>query len=104
MCHMNPQVMGMLYWTTTGLTESIRVRNETMWSPPNVVNLKKLWYEGLAEYVGKRTGGLIVPKTSIGTSRKMFMPNIIMIDFADDVKCKVIYELNLTAPDTFEKL
>jgi len=31
---------------------------------------------------------------------KAFMPNIVMIDFADEEKCKQIFELN-TIPVTF---
>jgi hypothetical protein len=29
-----------------------------------------------------------------GNVLKMFMPNIVMIDFADDDKCQYIYDLN----------
>jgi hypothetical protein len=31
---------------------------------------------------------------SSGGTLKMFMPNIVMIDFADDDKCQYIYDLN----------
>ena len=33
----------MMYWTTTGVFESIKKRNDKMWDTPNVAKLKQLW-------------------------------------------------------------
>ena len=90
-----PDVMGMMYWTTTGMFESIKKRNDKMWDSPNVVRLKKLWAQGLEEFVETRNP-LYVPSGSAATvsARKRYMPNIIMIDFADDAKCQQIHDLN----------
>jgi len=100
----HPDVMGMLYWTTTGLFESIGERNETMWTAPNVAKLKKLWKQGLQEYVWTRNPMDIRGGAAVGPNRKRYMPNIIMIDFADYDKCRVIYDLNTTSPETLALL
>jgi hypothetical protein len=96
--HGNPDVMGMMYWTTTGLRESIYTRNEKMWNAPNKAKLLALWGNGLGEAIEDA-----IPKNvnmrvySSGNVIKIFMPNMVMIDFADDDKCKTIFELNETA-------
>ena len=93
------EVMGMMYWTTTGLFESIRKRNEKMWSPPKVERLRRLWAQGLEEFI-EFTNPFSVPPGSpaVGPLRKRFMPNIVMIDFADDFKCQQIRDLNDLPP------
>ena len=99
------EVMGMMYWTTTGIFESIEERNDTMWDTPNVAKLKGLWAQGLAEYVYQRAP-LAIPEGSpaIGPVRKQRMPNIVMIDFADERKCAVIRGLNDLTPDQLATL
>jgi hypothetical protein len=94
----DPDVMGMMYWTTTGLNESIRKRNEGMWSPKNVNKLRALWENGLAESIESRIAKHVDP-TSYSSAQilKAFMPNIVMIDFADEYKCAQIYDLNRVA-------
>ena len=100
-----PEVMGMMYWTTTGVFESIEKRNDTMWETPNVAKLKRLWAQGLAEYV-YRENPLAIPEGSpaVGPVRKQRMPNIVMIDFADERKCAVIRGLNDLSPDQLARL
>ncbi len=100
-----PEVMGMMYWTTTGILESIDERNDAMWEAPNVRKLKGLWAQGLAEYVYQRNP-LALPEGSpaIGPVRKQKMPNIVMIDFADERKCAVIRGLNDLTPDQLAAL
>ena len=92
---LGPDVMGMMYWTTTGMFESIKKRNDKMWDPPNVARLRKLWAQGLEEFVWNRSP-MDVPSGSaaVGPVRKRYMPNIVMIDFADDAKCQQIRDLN----------
>jgi len=97
--HGNPQVMGMMYWTTTGLKESIYKRNKGMWTEPNKAKLRMLWHNGMGQAV--RDGAprnLNYDAVSSGAVIKAFMPNFIMIDFSDEEKCQTIYDLNLTPP------
>jgi hypothetical protein len=95
---MDPNVMGMMYWTTTGLLESIKDRNDVMWKATNVNAMRKLWSEGLAESIESRLPRNINMKSaSSGAVMKAFMPNIVMIDFADPEKCRIIYDLNSVA-------
>lgn len=97
----NPNVMGMMYWTTTGMNESIRDRNTGMWSAPNVARLKNMWDGGLNSAIMSRVNKYASIKGfGGGQVLKAFMPNIVMIDFADEEKCKHIFELN-TMPVTF---
>lgn len=93
-----PEVIGMMYWTTTGIFESIRQRNDTMWTKVKRDSLKKLWTNGLYESIQERMGAAFNGKVhSTGPMLKVFMPNVVMIDFADADKCKTIYDLNVVA-------
>lgn len=94
----DPQVMGMMYWTTTGLKESIFKRDEKMWSTPNQQKLKALWAGGMKLNYTDRLGGTDVQQPGHAQTLKAFMPNFVMIDFADPFKCKTIYELNEMSP------
>lgn len=94
----DPNVLGMMYWTTTGMIESIRKRNDTMWSVTNTDKLRRLWEAGLGEAIESRIARHIDPTNySSGPVLKAFMPNMIMVDFADDTKCHEIYDLNNVA-------
>lgn len=94
----NPDVIGMMYWTTTGLNESIQKRNDTMWSSKGVAKLEALWRAGLQESIESRVANHIDPLNYASAPLlKSFMPNIIMIDFADETKCQTIYDLNAIA-------
>lgn len=94
--------IGMMYWTTTGLFESIRERDASMWTSPNVTRMKKLWAQGMKEYYSgiQHHDVMNLPlsdrakSAAQGADRKKFMPNIVMVDFADQEKCKLIYDLN----------
>jgi hypothetical protein len=96
----NPQVMPMMYWTTTGIFESIENRNEEMWEPPNVQKMKNLWKSGAKEMVEYRNP-LTLPQGSplAGITRKRLIPNIVMMDFADPGKCQTIRDLNDMSPE-----
>ena len=97
-----PDTMGMMYWTSTGLTASIRERNDAMWASPNVSRLKKLWAQGMEDYyLGiQHHDTMNLPlserakQAAQGAERKKFIPNIVMVDFADQDKCQLIYDLN----------
>jgi hypothetical protein len=94
----DPNVMGMMYWTTTGILENIKKRNDTMWTANKQSALTKLWSNGLADSIESRLTKNIDPATgSAGGMLKTFIPNFVMIDFADAEKCKTIYDLNSVA-------
>ena len=94
----NPEVIGMMYWTTTGLIESIKKRDDGMWDAPNVSKMKALWGQGLGDFVDGRVRLPAANALATGQQRRSFFPNIVMIDFADDMKCQQIRDLNdLTA-------
>lgn len=94
----DPNVIGMMYWTTTGFLASIRDRNNTMWNGPHGAlppALKTLFKQGLKESIQSRIASSIDPTNYAGAQiLKVFMPNIVMIDFADADKCNKIYDLN----------
>ncbi len=94
-------VLGMMYWTTTGLTHSIASRNKKMWTSTNVKRLETLWAEGLEQAVGTQLELNKIKYMEYGERRRMkaFFPNIVMIDFADDSKCETIYGLNEAADE-----
>ena len=90
-------VLGMMYWTSTGLSSSIRVRNEqTMWAPTGVARMGQLFREGLEASISTQMQRDQVKVLEYGGKKRMkaYFPNIIMIDFADPNKCQTIYALN----------
>jgi hypothetical protein len=95
----NPLVMGMMYWTTTGLKRSIQKRNNTMWGPDNRPDgLTRLWSDGFGEAIEARLPSYAASTDHAnGVLLKAFMPNIVMIDFADVHKGGFIAELNTKA-------
>lgn len=105
MALMEPDVMPMMYWTTTGMFESIKKRDNGMWDTPNVQKMKTLWRSGMSEIVAYRNP-LTLPQGSplVGPTRKRLVPNIVMIDFADNRKCKIIRDLNNMPPSDFAAL
>lgn len=94
----NPQVMGMMYWTTTGVFKSISERDSIMWSDKNANKLLKLWSEGFGDSVKSRLPSHVDPSSyGSGWMLKAFMPNFVMIDFSDTFKCQIIYDFNTIA-------
>lgn len=94
----NPEVVGMMYWTTTGIFESIKSRDKKMWDAPNIAKMKALWGQGLSDFVDGRLATRPITPLAGGAQRKRHFPNIVMIDFADANRCSVIRGLNdLTA-------
>jgi hypothetical protein len=90
------QVMKMAYWTTTGVFNSIRRRNNQMWSQKNVEKLRRIWYECLDDAFKELTSAGITDLASAVAVPiiKTHLPNIVMIDFVDQAKCRTIYDLN----------
>jgi hypothetical protein len=89
-----PEVIGMMYWTTTGLVESIKKRDDGMWASPNVEKMEALWGQGLGNFVNARVSLPSTNPLANAQQRRSFFPNIVMIDFADDTKCQTIRDLN----------
>ena len=92
-------VLGMVYWTSTGLSENIEDRNAKMWTDDGKDSLRALWLGGLRESIQARSDAKRIKTTSYasGTWLKAFIPNIVMIDFASRDKCRTIYKLNRLA-------
>jgi hypothetical protein len=89
----HPDAMGMMYWTSTGLVGNIKSRDKKMWTKTNIVSLQNTWENGLRESIADRIM-YHDPLQGGGARMKAFMPNIVMIDFADAHKCKTIMDLN----------
>jgi len=87
----DPKIVGLLYWTTTGASlRGIEARNTKMWSQPNqqlLVQATGLAMELVPSSVDPNSG-------SGATVVKRFMPNIVMVDFVDTHKGKLVKELN----------
>ena len=91
--------LGMMYWTTTGLRESIKTRDKTLWGKTGIQNMELLWNSALNEAIGTQiqNNRAEFVKYKKGRQIKAFFPNIIMIDFAKEERCKTIYALNTVA-------
>lgn len=92
----DPRVMGMMYWTTTGFLRNIKSRDKSNWGRGGFGDeMKKLWLEGMAEYVDDNLP-LYISRNNYGSGglMKRFMPNFVMIDFADSRRCQTIFDLN----------
>lgn len=93
-----PEAMGMLYWTLTtaqplALPISIKNRDKLLWKDRYKAKLQTIWKNGLEDSLRQRIGhgfNLDVANHEIN----LFMPNIIMVDFADASKCRTIIDLN----------
>jgi len=101
----NPNVMGMMYWTTTGVVGNIRKRNKVMWQPQNITELQRLWSSGMGDAVKERIPDCIDASSYVGgLILKRFLPNIVMIDFASPRKCQTIFDLNRAIPTELTKM
>ena len=83
----DPDVLGMMYWTTTGATANIRKRNAFLWNDKNQEKLVELWETRMPHSVDPTD-------PSAAPVLKTFMPNFVMVDFADATKCEKIFDLN----------
>src|SRR5262249_24295746 len=104
----HPQAIGVMYWTTTGFLykSSIKARNEKMWSGTNKQGLESMWNRSYGENLKQMAvapsanalpNSYDVTAYSSGTALKAFMPNFVMVDFVDAVKCDFIKALNYQA-------
>ena len=92
--NLSRDVLRMIYWTQTGMVRSIKGRDKKAWTTGSKGRLKALWAEGGYDYMHDN-----VPRAfgleSHATNFKLYLPNFIMIDFANKDKGKTIYKLNL---------
>lgn len=94
----DPNAVGMMYWTTTGVNKSIKDRNDLMWGSAHLMGLDQIWNSGFQDYIENALPDTVdACSFSSGGTLKLFMPNIVMIDFADEQKCDHIYGLNVIA-------
>ena len=101
----DPNAIGMMYWTTTGVFKSIKARNEMMWDDNHVAGLKSIWKSGFEEYIKNALPDNVDAMSfSSGGTLKLFMPNIVMIDFAAMDKCEHIHKLNTLAATKLVKI
>jgi len=108
----DPNAIGMMYWTTTGSLGNIRQRNAKMWEGPNVRSLKETWHSGLKASIDNHAGDELRLITALGGGAvgsfagrlKLFMPNIVMMDFVDSSKCDIIDGLNDVTPNELQQL
>ena len=95
-------VLGMMYWTSTGSLSSIRDRNEeTMWGETGIRRMGELWRQGLEKSIETQMSRDQIRTMSHGGVKRMkaYFPNIIMIDFADETKGQTIFDLNHAADE-----
>jgi hypothetical protein len=103
-------VIGMMYWTTTGLTGNIRTRNTEMWNQTNVAALQQTWRAGLQASIESRLGRerdaalLAAQWGALGGRLKSFMPNVVMMDFVELNYCNVVDQLNNVAGQDLRRL
>ncbi len=89
------RVMRMMYWTTTGVAQNIKDRNREMWEPPVLKGFLGAWDAGLSDTVVNFAPNLPNALNPVNANQiREFFPNIIMIDFADQDKCDLIFDLN----------
>jgi hypothetical protein len=107
----SPELMGMMYWTLTtklgdpNLFASIKKRDRKMWKGSQK-GLTDAWKAGMKDHIIARAGHQHrqwlsngYPPAAAGRSAKAFMPNIVMMDFADPNRCATIWGLNLASAD-----
>jgi hypothetical protein len=94
-------VLGMMYWTSTGFSESIKARDDAMWTPTGVKRMKELWHDCLKEGVTAQMDQSRAKVLNLGDGWriKAFFPNFIMVDFAKEDRCQAIYSLNNARDD-----
>ncbi|WP_078085145.1 hypothetical protein [Microbulbifer mangrovi] len=97
----SPNVLGMMYWTATGLSHSIKERDDVLWNRTGVHKMSELWRSGLEASIGHQLEQERIKCLEWGGKMRMkaFFPNIVMVDFANFDKCKTIYDLNTLKDD-----
>jgi hypothetical protein len=114
----SPEMLGMMYWTLTTKVgeklmktfESIQARDRKMWNSGQQA-LTSVWRAGVKDHIIARAGhqhrqwlSVGYPPTAMGRSAKSFMPNIVMMDFADANRCATVWNLNLSTADMMARM
>lgn len=87
-------VLRMMYWTQTGMVRSIKQRDKKAWTTGSKDRLKQLWADGGYDYMRDNIPAAF-NMNSHATNFRLYMPNFIMVDFANLDKGQTIYDLNL---------
>jgi hypothetical protein len=98
------EVLGMVYITATGILENIQNRDDKMWGtehcPSNYSDemFKRILLDGATPRIPKNVSAT---EYSSGTVFKTCIPNIVMIDFVEEWRCKKIFGLNFEASNSW---
>jgi hypothetical protein len=91
--NLGSDVMRMMYWTQTGVVRSIKGRDEKAWTTGSIDKLRQLWAEGgYKEVKANAPQGLNLNSNAV--NYQAYLPNFIMIDFANLHKGSTIRDLN----------
>jgi hypothetical protein len=91
--NLGSDVMRMMYWTQTGVVRSIKERDKKAWTLKSKDKLEQLWADGgYKELQTNAPQGTNL--NSQATNFNLYLPNFIMIDFADLHKGQTIRDLN----------
>jgi hypothetical protein len=99
----DPRTLGMLYWTTTGFTESVKSRDDQLWADGGA-DLSKLWSECLLMSAYQLPPHVNLFNPASGVLLKLFFPNIIMMDFVNPPRCNTVFQMNATAGTTLTQM
>ncbi|EIL95462.1 hypothetical protein UUC_18224, partial [Rhodanobacter denitrificans] len=77
----------------TGVVRSIKGRDKKAWTTSGKQQLKQLWTEGGYNYMSNSVPEAF-PLDSHATNFQIYLPNFVMVDFADENKGQTIYDLN----------
>ena len=114
----SPELLGMMYWTlttkigekVTKTFESIEQRDKKMWTAGQQA-LTTAWKAGVKNHIVARAGHQHrqwlangYPAAAVGRSAKSFMPNIVMMDFADPNRCATIWNLKMASADNLARM
>lgn len=98
---MAPEVMGMMYWTLTSslsnpfsLPRNIEKRNKSLWTDRHVDQLVDIWRGGLEDSIKNHKGHARYNANVNQYDWDGFIPNIVMLDFASQKLCSVVFGLN----------
>lgn len=99
----DPRAMGVMYWTTTGLSVAgISRRNDDMWGKSGVKKLSKAAGLPKNHLLGAMRGEAITaapsnlnPNSASAAPRyRQFIPNIVMVDFVSEANSRIVIGMN----------
>ncbi len=103
--------MGMMYWTLTSsvgnpfsLPVNIEKRNKKLWTDRHAQELTTIWKSGLEDSIRNHMGHARYDQTTQSHEWNGFIPNIIMLDFANPTACGTVVDLNRVASQVIDQL